>query len=400
MANQTGKSVLVAYKVEATINVAPGTGSGTQLRMYGGGLKLNKAYINSQEIRPDQQTSVGRHGSRSVDGSFNCEMSLGTHDDWYEAVLRTTWATSFAVTNATIAGATLSAITCGTNTVVSDGGSWITAGVRAGDIFRLTNYSTAGNNSINLQVKSVTTNTITTFGSSVMTAGATDTTFTLTVLRKLKAAATPTERTFYVEQYYQNIDQSEVYGGVKLIGMDINGTPDGMAQVTFSALGVSADSLATGSSPYYISPTLTTSLPLVFADATISYNGVDVAVATAFNLSYKTTAKTEPVIGSPTSPDVFANDSQLTGSISFIRTNLNTFDQFTDETQVDIRILLVENESEPKDCIALFIPGVKLSSITTTLGGDGAMIETANFTGGMASATGYDASMLTISTSV
>ena len=50
--------------------------------------------------------------------------------------------------------------------------------------------------------------------------------------------------------------------------------------------------LATGSGTEY------TTIPLVFADATISFNGSDIAIATGFELNYSIGANTQPVIGS------------------------------------------------------------------------------------------------------
>ena len=43
------------------------------------------------------------------------------------------------------------AITTTTSTIVAAAGSWITAGVRVGDIVTLTGHSTAANNSLRLR---------------------------------------------------------------------------------------------------------------------------------------------------------------------------------------------------------------------------------------------------------
>ena len=403
MAFQTGKNVLVAFKAESTFNTVPATVTGaTQMRIMGGGLGLQKATIQSQEIRSDAQTALGRHGSRSVTGSYQCEMSTGSHDDLYQAVARATWATSTicAQANAT------SQFTCGTNTISHAGIDSFLAtaggGIKIGDVFRLSNYSTAANNDLNLRVKTLATNTITIFGTGILTAGVADATCTLTIFKKLTRPATPTKRTFYIEEYLQDIDLSAAYGGVRFISMKVNGTPDGMATVEFGALGASMTAMATGTSPIYTSPTLSTTSPLVFADAKLSYNGVDVATVTAFNMEYAITAKTEPVVGSSISPDVFDNDARLSGSLSFIRQDLANQTAFTNETAFDLHILLEANMAAPKDFIAFYVPNVKLTSVNDSLGGDGAMIEQCNFMAGMKegfTATGYDNTMITIQTS-
>lgn len=400
MAFQTGNNVLVAFKVETTFNTVPGTVTGaTQMRIVGGGLGLKKATIQSQEIRSDGQTAQGRHGSRSVDGSYQCEMSTASHNPIYEAVTRSTWATSTAAYQANAT----SAWTVGTNTITSGGlDSFLTGNIKIGDVFRLTNYSTAANNDINLRVKTLSTSIVTVFGTGILTAGASDATCTITVLRKLTRPATPTRRTFYIEEYLQDIDLSTAFGGCRFTSMRINGTPDGMATAEFSALGASATAMATGTSPVYTSPTLNTTAPLVFADCKISYQGVDIAVATAFTLEYTLTAKAEPVVGTTITPDIFDNNARITGSISLIRQDLSSLAAYANETEFGIHILLEENEAAPKGCLSFFVPNVKLSGLEDALGGDGAMIESIQWMGGMKegfSSTGYDDTMLTICTS-
>ncbi len=403
MANQTGKNVLVAFKAESTFNTVPATVTGAvQMRIMGGGLGLKKATIQSQEIRSDAQTALGRHGSRNTDGTYQCEMSVGSHDDIYQAVLRATWATS---TIAAQANATAQ-FTCGTNNITHAGVDSFLAtaggGIKIGDVFRISNYSTAANNDLNLRVKTLATNTITIFGTGILTAGAADATCTLTIFKKLTRPATPTRRTFYIEEYLQDIDLSTAFGGCRFTSLRVTGTPDGMATVDFGVMGASATAMATGTSPVYTSPTLSTSMPLVFADAKLSYQGVDVATVTAFNLEYALTAKTEPVVGSSISPDVFDNDARLSGSLSFIRQDLANLAAFSSETEFGLHVLLEENEVAPKDFLAFYLPALKLTTVSANLGGDGAMIEQCAFMGGMKegfTATGYDNTMMTVTTS-
>ncbi len=347
---------------------------------------------------------MGRHGSRMVQGSYVAELSLSSFDVLFEAIMRSTWVPAVVLTT-TGAGAFVDVTANANNQLTRTGtGSWITDGVRVGDVIRLTNYSTAGDNNLNLRVKAVTQFVITVQGTP-LTVGAADTTTTVTILKKLKRPAspvTPVKRSFYIEEYYQDLDLSAVFGGCKFIGMKITGSPDGMATVEFSVLGASATPLNSAASPFYTSPTLQTSTPLVFADCVLNFGGVDVINATAFELNLAITAKTEPVIGSPVSPDVFDNDVELTGSLSFIRQDLSNLTAYTAETEFEMQLLLLENEAAPQDVISIYVPRVKLTDLTKSLGGDGALIETIPFTTGIKEgfgATGYDDTMLTICTS-
>jgi hypothetical protein len=396
MPTQAGKNLLVAYKVQPTKATAPGTGSAKQLRIDASpGLSVKRQLIENPEVRSDGLTSMPRLGSREVPGSYNVPVTVGGLDDIIEAVMRSTWVASVAITQAT-----MTSITTTTSTIVAAGGSWITQGVRKGDIVRLTSHSTAANNSKNLRVLDVSATTITVPAGSLTTDAVADATFTLTILKKLKNATSPTKRAFYIEEYNQDIDVSEVFDWVKFIGIKIVGSPNGSATAEVTCLGADGATLASGASPYYISPTLNTGIRLVFADATVSFNGTDVANCVGFEINIQIAAKTEPVVGSTTSPDVFDNDMKVTGSLTFLRQDLANVGLFINETEVQLHILLVEPESEPKDCLAFYIGRVKLTGADAPLGNDGGMMETLPFTVGKSeSVTGVDDSMLTISTS-
>src|SRR5690242_2007593 len=165
MPSQTGKNVLVALKAETTFNTAPSpvTG-GTQLRIVSGGLGLKKTLIKSNEIRSDGQSSMARHGSRMVDGSYVCEVSLASFDPLFEAIMRSTWVAAVALTT-TGAGAFVDVTANANNQLTRTGtGSWITDGVRVGDMIRLSNYTVAGDNNINLRVTAVSQFVITVEG--------------------------------------------------------------------------------------------------------------------------------------------------------------------------------------------------------------------------------------------
>lgn len=394
---QSAKNVAVRFKVEAAFNTAPGVGSAEELRFTpGAGLNLKAATIRSNEQRSDALMTMGRMGSRSVDGTYSAEVSKGSHDTIYEAVMRSTWAAAVAITQAT-----MTSITTTTSTIVAAGGDWMTQGVRVGDVVVLTGHLTAANNNILLRVKTVTTSTITVHGTPLTVDAVADLSFTLTIQKKLKNGATPTKRTFYVEQNNVDIDGSQLFGGCKFTGFKITGTPDGMAVVEFTMLGASMATVTGAGAPYYTSPTTFTSDPMVFADAKISLGGTDIAIGTAFELNYQISAATQPVVGTVTSPDVFDNDVTMSGSFSLIRQDFTYVTGFTAETEFALHILLALPTGAPPQFLSIFVPRIKFTSADAQLGGDGAMIESLPFQTGaqaVSAATGYDATLLTICT--
>jgi hypothetical protein len=395
---QSAKNVTVNFKPEATFNTAPGASGAETLRFTPSpGLNLTAATIRSAEQRADSLQTMGRNGSQQVAGSFNADASLGSHDTLLQACMRATWSAALTITEAT---AGLTSITTTTSTIVAAAGSWITAGLRIGDVIRLTGHTTTANNNINLRIKALTASTITVHGTPLTLNASADTTFSIIRGKKLANPASPVKRTFYIEQNNVDIDASQLFGGCRFVSMKLTGTPDGMATWEFGVLGAGASNVTGASAPYYTSPTTYNSVPLVFADAKISVGGVDIAIATAFELTYTINAATQPVVGSVTSPDVFDNDVSMTGSFSLIREDFDNLIAFTNETEFELHLLLTEPESEPKDYLSIYVPRIKFTGIDASLGGDGAMIETAPFQTGAQSATGgFDATLLTICTS-
>ena len=136
--SQLGQNVIVAYKVQATAGTAPGATGGKRVRLnQSPGLSMTRALIESNEIRGDMLTAMARLGHRSVGGGYNGDLSIGSWDDWLEAAVRATWVAAVAITEST-----MTSITTTTSTIVAAAGSWITEGVRVGDLVRLTDHAT------------------------------------------------------------------------------------------------------------------------------------------------------------------------------------------------------------------------------------------------------------------
>lgn len=376
MAYQTASKILAAIKRETTAGTAATATGATQLRIVGSdGLKLNRAIIQSQEKKSNALDADVRLGYKSVDGSFNAELSAGGATDiLLEAVMRSTWATAV-----TVGFATMTTVAVGTSEVVAAGGSWITQGVRPGDIFTISGTSVSGNNNKNTRVTALTTLTISvaTGTFSTMTAAATG---TLTILKKVKTATTPTSYTHTIEQYDQDIDLSELFLGCMCIGVKLSFKPGEMATAQYTFLGMDRTALTTGTSPYFTSPTLTTSLQLVADDSTIRYNGAAVTTFTGMDVDFQITAKGEPVIGSLVTSAIFDNNLAVSGTVMGLRSDFSNLTLYDAETEFAMSVLLQEPTGAPAKCLSFYFPRVKLTSLSAPIGGgDGAKIETLGF---------------------
>jgi len=401
MTLNTADGFVVNYKVEVTEGTAAagGAATGERLRVLASpGLKATRGTIQSAEIRDDANAGAMRLGSQMADGSYAMELSQGSFDTAIEAVMRSTWVAPVAVTFNNSAGLTSLQVTAA-NTIAWVGTTTpVAAGLRVGDTFRLTDMSTAANNSVNCTVSAISGGTIT-ITRSVLTIQAADNACTLTIHKKIAQATTPVRRTFTVEQYYEDIDQTELFTGCRFTSMQLSLTPNGMVTMTAGLMGLGRQSLATGASPYFTSPTTYSSIALVATDAALIYNGVAIATITGMTLDLAISTQGAEVVGSVVMPGTFDNRMTASGSISMLLDDLTNNTLFDAETEFQIHIALVEPESEPKSHVSFYLPAVKITDISKALGGDGPMAhDLAINLQPRVAATGFDAGIMTIST--
>lgn len=398
MPMQTGKNVSIRYKIETTFNTPPVvvTGANVFRPNAGSGLALSKQEVKSGEIRSDLKTTMSRMGSKEVKGSYTGDLSVATFDPLFQAVMRGAWTTILNASQTDFTSVTQTA-----NSIVGSSGSFVTKGFMIGDVIQINvTGGPAANNSRNLRITSVAAGTLGIAETLIVDATA-RTTFTITRTKKLIQPAVPVRSSFTFESYLQDLGISEQYTGCRISSMKMSGKPNGMVTVEFGIVGANLNPLTGGASPFYTTPTLTVSVALVMADATLRFNGADVINLTSFDLSLDNKASTLPVVGSLVTPDVFDNAAEVTGTISAVRQDFSNLSAFTGETELSFQALLVEPTSEPKNFVSVFIPRLKLTGTTAPFGQDGAMIETLPFTVGDKGAgiTGYDDTMITIQTS-
>lgn len=201
-----------------------------------------------------------------------------------------------------------------------------------------------------------------------------------TQVAKIETPAAPVYRSYTVEQRYIDIDQSETFLGTRVIGADFALEPNRMARVSWNMLGVDRNVKATGASPYYTTPTLTTGLPLIADDATITYAGSGITTLTGLNLSVATDAAAQPVIGSFVSPDIFMNMLRVSGDVMAIRQDLDALDDFDAETEFELRFSLSAPGAGAVLTFGAILPRVKIMDVDAPFsGGDAAMVETRQF---------------------
>ncbi|KTR02554.1 hypothetical protein NS365_21450 [Aureimonas ureilytica] len=363
MGYQTGRNILVNVKPEASYGVLPDNTGGKSFRANSGSVALSKEPIRSGENRRDGQQTRGRHGSKSVSGSYTADLSLGSFDDLFAAVFRGTWDTPLALSGLSVtADATA-------KTFTRSAGSWISDGLRVGDVVRFSAFSTTANNARNLRVVGLTA-TVMTVAEAPVTVGSAQTGVGLARPKKLLQGVTP--RSFAVEEAEIDIDGSEVFTGVRVGQMQLNLQPNGMATVTFSLVGQDMQVKEGAESPYFAAATTTVSLGMTAVEAVIRLGDRDVLDISQASLSINLNAAGFPVVGSNVTPDVFTNLATVEGSLTALRNDVSRVKNFLNEDQLSLHLLFTENESEPRDFISFYVPNLTLSSATKSeLGSDG-----------------------------
>lgn len=354
MAYQSGRNVRVAFKEETALGTLPGDTGAQVFRINSGGLNLAKEPINSGELRPDLMSTRGRHGSRSVTGSYVADLSVGTFDDLIEAVFRGDFTAVL-----TLDEVNFTSITTGVNTIILASGSPITLGLRIGDIIRLTDHTSVGNNARNLRITALDATTITVAETLTVNAAA-DTDVTITRPKTLVQGVTP--RSFTIEENEVDIDGTEIFTGCRVGSMQLQLQPNGMTVLTFGIVGQDMDALDGAEAPYFTTPTKTTTIGLTAVEAKIMLGGVDVLDVSSIDMTLQLNASGTPVVGSNVTPEVFTNSAQITLSVTALKKDIARVQQYLDEDELSLHLVFEENETGAADFCSFYLPNITLAS--------------------------------------
>lgn len=360
MPNANGVAKQVRYKEESSYGVAPGATGAQLLRRTQSTLALAKDAYQSGEIADHRQVSDYRHGVRRLGGNINGELSPGTYKDFIAAALRRAFATVTAIT-----GASITVAGSGPYTITRAAGSWLTDGVKIGDVVRLTAGSfAAANLNKNILVTGVTALVITgiVMNGSTLTAEGPIASATLTLPgKKTYVPATGhTNKSFAVEHYYSDIVQSELYLGCKVDTIDINLPPTGLATIAMAMVG---QDVTNASSAYYTSPTAATTTGLVAAvNGVLMVGGVQVAICTGMSIKLAGGMNTEPVIGSNVQPEHAPGRVVISGSFTAFFANATLRDNFVNEDEISLIVTLTTSNAAAADFVTFVLPRIKLGS--------------------------------------
>jgi Phage tail tube protein len=375
-----GVAKQLRYKAETTWGVAPGAAGAQSLRRVSSNLSLAKQTYQSAEILSTYQLNDFRHGVRSVEGSINGELSPGTYEDFIAAAVRRAFATVTAITGAsiTIAG------TGPTYTVTRAAGSFLTDGLKIGQVIRLSvGTFNAANLLKNLFIVALTATvaTVIPVNGVAMFAEGPIATSTVTVIGKTTYAPTSghVDTSFAIEHYFSDLDETELFLGCKINRMAIDLPPAGIATIAMDMMGKDMTALSTAAAPYYTSPTAeTVSGVLAAVNGIVTVGGVAVASLTGLNININGNMTAEPVVGSNVYPDIFEGRVLVDGQFTAFFESVTMRDLFLNETEVGLSAVFSTSNSGVADFIAFSTPRIKVGSASKDDGEKG-IVQTFQF---------------------
>lgn len=361
MALAKGVAKKLAYKKETNWGELPGASGAQYLRRVTSSFTANAEALQSGEIRTDFQIADYRLSTRSAEGSLNGELSPSAYADFFAAAL----ARNFTSGGTATAEITIALVSGQQYTVTRTAGDWVTDGFYVGNVVRLAGAGlTAGNVSNNLLVTKVeaTVLTVQTLGDNALVAEGPIAAVTAAVVGK--QTFTPktghTSDSFAFEEFFSDVNVSEVYTGCKVGSVNVQLPTNGFATADFSFMGRGLTK--TGAVQYFTSPTNATTEGLtVSVSGAVLVNGIPSGVITSCDFSVDRGLEAANVIGSNYAAEIFDGRVNVTGSLSVYMQDAVYRDYYLNEQAISIVVALSTGSEKDAEVLTFVMPRVKMS---------------------------------------
>lgn len=378
MAIAQGVNKVIGYKKETAWAVAPGATSGKELIRVTGVGNLTKATYASAEIARHRQVEDMRHGTRSAGYSFNGELAAGKYLDFWAAGMRQAFQT--APTTGALVNVTASA---SAPHFVRASGSFLTDGLKVGDVIRWSGWTTTAvaNNAKNFLITALTATDMTVValnGTAVVAKVSGDSvTGLLTGKRTWVPATSHTDESFYFEDWYSDIAQSEQFSGCKMQTMAVDLPSTGLATINAQFLG---KDIVSGTSQYFTTPVAPTqSGRLAAVNGVVILNGVKAGVITGMNFTADLGLSSDTVVGSNVAPAINTGIIGASGQITVLFEDAVMRDAFINETVVKIVGAFTASNAANADFVSFSFPAVKMGGASKNDGAS-SIVQTLPFT--------------------
>jgi hypothetical protein len=362
MAVAQGINKITVIKAQTGLGV-PASGSGGQVlrRKTSIGKKARATYANDEIVQHQQSTGVNL-GTASTSWDFDGLLSPGTYALPLQSLLRKyfTATTPIVAASITIAG------TAPTFTVTRAAGSFLTDGVKIGDVVSLTAGAfNASNLNNNLVVTGLTAlvATVVTLNSSVLVAEGpiASATFTVRGKKALAPLTGHTDTLLTVEEWYNDISRSEVFPDLRIAQADIGLPASGNSTIKLSSMGLGVRTR--GTAQVLTTPTAATTTPVLTAvRGVVLANGVAQLGITSISISVKANLNAiGPVVGSNFNPDMSRGRIEVTGTFSALFDSATLGLLYDAETVTSLVAVMAADTTNNADFVAVNLGALKLT---------------------------------------
>ncbi len=377
----------------------PKTGAGGQiLRRKTAVFSATRDMFENDEIVSHQQSTGVTYGLQKAGGKIDALLSAGTYKDLIAAALRKAFTATAAITglSLTIAGSNPYTLARGT-------GSYLSDGLKVGDVVRLSVGSlNAANINKNLLVTAVValTATVVPLNGVAMVAEGPIATTTMTVIGKksLVPLTGHTDDFFTFEEWYADLTRSEIFTDAKIAKVQIDLPSTGLATLSFEV--VALDRTIAGAQSFTAPATETTTAVLGALNGMVFVNGTKVTNVTGAQVTIDCGIKpVSAVLGSNFSPDMDRGRIQVSGSFTALFDSATLSSLYDTEAVTSIVLVVASDPSATADFFTITMGRVKLTGDTPD-DGEKSIIRTYPFTAELNSAGGptlnWDQTIVTI----
>lgn len=337
----------------------PATTGGKIKRRTSSTFSLVRDSFDANEIASHQQSTGATAGIGKTAGKLDGLLSCTTYSEQFGSLLRRDFTATSAIASLTltIAGSGLAW------TITRASGDFLTGGIKAGDVIRLTGAGlNAANVLKNLVVISLTATVLTVrpLNAVAMAADSAIASCTVTVIGKKGWVPTTghTNDYYTVEEWFSDVPRSAVFTDVKIAKADVTIPATGNATVSFDCPGLGRTRSATQS---ITSPQAeTTTNPLAGINGLIIVNGVATAITGAQLMIDGQISPGEPEIGARSISDHNRGRVSVSGSFTAKFDAATLQDLFDAQTIIKLFLIVSDGSSGVAEFISFVLPAVKL----------------------------------------
>lgn len=192
-----------------------------------------------------------------------------------------------------------------------------------------------------------------------------------------------TRRSYTIEVYEQDLDASVRTDGFRFGGFRLSGAPDEPVRIEYNGLGIKQVVLASGASPFFTTPSITTTDYMVATDCVITQDASPVLDLTSFDFTFDNGLSIAKVVGSKYSPDVYESNLGLTGSLSALRSSTARQSAYIAGTPFEV---VITCEDPAGNQIVFTFPNLLATGFTLPMGNQGPPVTTLPVVGGVVGA--------------